>query len=409
MRLLVYEHASGGGFAGKPIPPSVLSEGYGMLRTLVSEFKTAGHHVTVLLDSRISLFNAPLNAERKIPVSSFQFAEKTLEKASETSDAAYIIAPETHQTLELLIETVEHSGVASLNCQSNTIQKVSNKAVLYETLKKTGAPTPQTVTCNVFDDSEKIKTDIKSEFNYPVIFKPLEGVSCEGLSVVRSDRQIPNAVKKIKSESSGSEFLIQELISGEAASVSLIATENKALPLSLNRQNITLGSSDEVSRYNGGTVPFDHPCKQEAFAIAKKIAGFFPGLRGYFGIDFVLTEKEPVVVDVNPRLTTSYVGLSRIAKSNVAQTLLNAVLKSELPEKIECQGFACFSKIETSKLPLTAFLKTFGMPEVVSPPFPVSNSKSFTLIACKADTVEDAESRLREVKKRYINSINRGK
>ncbi len=408
MRLLVYEHASGGGFAERAIPPSVLSEGYGMLQTLVSDFRAAGHQVTVLLDSRISQFNAPLNAGCKIPIYSFQSAKEVLKKASETSDAAYIIAPETGQILKPLIETVERSGVASLNCQISA-QKVANKAVLYETLEKAGVPIPQTLTCNVSDDSEKIEAFVKSQFNYPVVFKPLDGVSCEGLSVVKNNSQIPNAVKKIRSESLGRQFLTQKLIKGEAASVSLIATENKALPLSLNRQNITLRSSDEISSYNGGTVPLNHPLKQEAFELAKKIAGVFPGLRGYFGVDFILTEKAPIIVDVNPRLTTSYVGLSRVAKFNVAQALLNAVLRDELPDSIDCQGVACFSKIETSEPSLSGLLKTMEMHEVVSPPFPISGSKSCALIACKAETEKDAELRQREVKKRYLNIIKRGK
>ena len=33
------------------------------------------------------------------------------------------------------------------------------------------------------------------------------------------------------------------------------------------------------------------------------------------------------VVDVNPRLTTSYVGLRRVANFNVAEAMVNAVLK----------------------------------------------------------------------------------
>ena len=61
MRILVYEHVSGGGYAGQPISPSVLSEGFGMLRTVVSDFKAAGHEVTVLLDARISKLNPPID------------------------------------------------------------------------------------------------------------------------------------------------------------------------------------------------------------------------------------------------------------------------------------------------------------------------------------------------------------
>ena len=53
MRLLVYEHVSGGGFADESIPADILSEGFGMLSTVISDFKAAGHNITTTLDSRI--------------------------------------------------------------------------------------------------------------------------------------------------------------------------------------------------------------------------------------------------------------------------------------------------------------------------------------------------------------------
>ena len=58
--------------------------------------------------------------------------------------------------------------------------------------------------------------------------------------------------------------------------------------------------------------------------VAEKVVGCFKGLRGYVGVDLVLAKEKVFVVDVNPRLTTSYVGLSRVANFNVAEALVNA-------------------------------------------------------------------------------------
>ena len=88
----------------------------------------------------------------------------------------------------------------------------------------------------------------------------------------------------------------------------------EALALSLNKQNINLAMPVQVSTYEGGVVPFEHPLKQKAFSAAKKAVECFSGLRGYVGVDVVLAEEKAFVVDVNPRLTTSYVGLSKTAK-----------------------------------------------------------------------------------------------
>ena len=115
MRILVYEHVSGGGFADEAISASVLSEGFGMLRTLAADFKAAGHHVTTMLDARIARLNPPIPADCVVPVFSCQETRANLRKLSEQVDAAYIIAPETDSVLRSLVETVEQSGAASLN------------------------------------------------------------------------------------------------------------------------------------------------------------------------------------------------------------------------------------------------------------------------------------------------------
>jgi len=127
LRILVYEYLSGGGAAKKPIPPDVLCEGFGMLRTLISDFKEAGNNVTTFLDKRLAAFSPPLNADNVIPASSWQQAKNTIENVASAFDAAYIIGPETNHTLQSLVETIEHTSLTSLNCPASTIEQVSNK------------------------------------------------------------------------------------------------------------------------------------------------------------------------------------------------------------------------------------------------------------------------------------------
>jgi predicted ATP-grasp superfamily ATP-dependent carboligase len=410
LKVIVYEHISGGGYAGQPIPPGVLSEGFGMLRSIVSDFKAAGHEVTVLLDARISKLNPPIAVDCAVPVFYPQEPKKFLVNVAKINDAVYVVAPETGQTLQSLVELVEQTGKVSLNCESGAIQKVADKTVLYEILNKNGLPTPKALVLNVADDLAEVKRAIESKLSFPMVFKPMDGVSCGGLSVVKGDAQVEKAVAKIKSESVGKRFIIQEFVEGEAASVSLLSARGKALAISLNKQNVKIAMPETVSSYEGGTVPFNHPLKQEAFAMAQKVVESFSGLRGYVGVDLVLTKDKPFVVDVNPRLTTSYVGLCKIANFNVAQALVNAVLKSELPAKPESHGFACFSKVETPKPTISAFQKAAQISEVISPPFPLNdNTKACSLIAGHGDSLENARLRFEEAKKRLFNIISRGK
>ncbi len=410
MRLLIYEHVSGGGFADKPISPSVLSEGFGMLRTLISDFKAAGHHVTTTLDSRLARLNPPLGADCVVPVFSSREVPAAIRKGLASADAAYVIAPETNGVLQSLVETVEQTSAASLNCPSSAIGKAADKAGFHEFLKKQGMPTPETITFSVADGVEEIKRAIHGKLNFPLIVKPSSDVSCCGLSFVRNDSQVAGAVGKIKRESASKHFLVQELIKGAAASVSLISAGSDALSISLNRQDLTIGAPDKASSYSGGLVPFDHPLRYSAFAVAEKIVKSFRDLRGYVGVDLVLTEEEAVAIEVNPRLTTSYIGLRRVANFNPAEAIANAVSKRRLPTDIQTCGYAFFSKVETPLPTIEAFQKTCEISEVVSPPFPVSSSgAAYALVSAHAATVKAATAGFREAKKRVLSTISRGK
>lgn len=381
-----------------------------MLRTVISDFKAAGYYVTAMLDSRLAKLNPLLRADCTVPVFSSREAQAAIRKRSASADAAYVIAPETDGILQSLVETVEQTGVASLNCSARAIGKVVDKAVLHDFLKKLGLPTPETITFSVADGVEEVKWVIQGKLRFPLIFKPSNDVSCCGLSVVRNERQVTGAVEKIKRESASKRFLVQELIKGAAASVSLISTGNEALPISLNRQDVAIGAPDEISSYSGGLAPFDHPLLPRAFAAAEKIVKSFRDLKGYVGVDLVLTEEEAVAIEVNPRLTTSYIGLRRVVNFNPAEAIANAVLKCELPTDIQTCGYAFFSKVETPLPTLNALQKTYEMNNVVSPPFPVSSKgTACALISSYGATVKATTARFRETKKRVLRITRRGK
>jgi predicted ATP-grasp superfamily ATP-dependent carboligase len=403
LNILVYEHACGGGFAEGAVSPGILAEGFGMLRSCVANLKTAGHEVTVIADEGLLRLNPPLQADCGIPIFSFKDAQQAVLKACANIDAAYVIAPETGGTLQAIVEFIEQNGVPLLNCRSNAIRAVSDKASLYETLKANRVKTPRTVRVNV---AQYVKDAVMGKFDFPVVFKPVDGVGCSGLSIVKDASQVEEAIEKIDAELASETFMVQEYLEGETVSVSLLYTGTKTLPVSLNKQNVTLAKPSDASCYMGGCVPFDHEMKQKAFNVAEKVVGCFSGLKGYVGVDLILTEKGPVVVDVNPRLTTSFVGLNRIAGFNFAEAIVDAALKNMLPSKAALSGYACFSKIETPKPDLDVLDKLFAMPEVVSPPFPVHDCDTGCALICvEANTPKEVNQLLAEAKKRVLDNM----
>jgi predicted ATP-grasp superfamily ATP-dependent carboligase len=402
LKILIYEHACGGGFAEGAVSPGILAEGFGMLRSCVANLKAAGHEVSVILSEELSRLNLPLDADNIIPIFSFNEAQQAILKACKNIDAAYVIAPETGGTLYELVKFIEQKGVPLLNSHSNAIQAVSSKINLYRTLKAKGLKTPKTSQVNV---TQWAKDAIMSKFDFPVIIKPIDGVGCGGLSIVKEVSQIECAIEKIEVEFASDTFIIQEYLRGEAVSVSMLCTGTQILPVSLNKQNVTLSTPDKNSGYTGGAMPFEHTMKQEAFKTAEATVNCFPGLKGYVGIDLILTATGPVVVDVNPRLTTSFIGLSRIANFNFADAIVNAALKDNIPNNVTFSGNACFSKMETPKIDIDLLDILYSIPEIVSPPFPVQDSKrGCALISAEGNTLETAY-RLLEESKKYLLDI----
>ena len=407
MKVLVYEHASGGGFTDKQMPTSILSEGFSMLRAIIADFRAAGHSVTTVLDSRLTALNPPVHADLVVSAPSLQDAKKTVQELSESADAAFIIAPESNQILQSLVESIEHTGVKSLNCQSSAIGRLSDKTIAFERAKELGLPTPETIIVTPQDENEDIKRAISDSLKFPLVVKPVDGIGCSGLSVVDNDRQVAGAVAKAISASASKHFMVQELITGTAVSVSLLSTSSDLLPASLNWQDVVLMPPEDTSTYDGGQVPFDSLLKHDAFAAAETLVKSFNGLRGYVGVDMVLTENEVVFIEVNPRLTTSYVGMRKTLGFNPAQALIEAVLEKELPANNQSNGYAVFSKVKTTAPTVATLQKIYRINQVISPPFPTADAETAeALVLAHGATVEEATTRFQEAKKSLCRIIS---
>ncbi|MCS7095878.1 MAG: ATP-grasp domain-containing protein [Nitrososphaerota archaeon] len=390
MNILVYEHVAGGGFAGEPLPGDILSEGFAMLRTLTCDLTAAGHRVTVTLDSRLKPLAALLNVERTLTVESKGKLLETLRACS--LEAAYVIAPESGEALPSLIEAVEEAGLISFNCTPEAVRAVADKAEACRALASAGLNVPTAAEAHVGEDPLSLARKAR-DLGFPVVFKPHYGVSCAGLSLVKGVDQISAAVEKLKREAGGTRFLIQKFIRGVNASVSLIAAAHKASPLTLNMQRVKLASPGMGSSYEGGLVPLEHPLKNMAFRAAEKAVGVFNGLRGYVGVDLVLTRDKVYLMEVNPRLTTSYIGLRRVVGYNPAQAIIDAVVHGRLPGVGWTSGFAAFQKVRTSiSWPLECSVEGILTPPLGNP--------AYAFIEAYGSTLRMARDRLYRVKRR---------
>ncbi len=89
----------------------------------------------------------------------------------------------------------------------------------------------------------------------------------------------------------------------------LVGHGGRSWPIGVATQRMAI--RDGRFEYRGGTLPA--PCR-DALPQLKPAVDAIAGLRGFVGVDFIWNaeERHATILEINPRPTTSYVGLSRL-------------------------------------------------------------------------------------------------
>jgi tyramine---L-glutamate ligase len=120
-------------------------------------------------------------------------------------------------------------------------------------------------------------------------------------------------------------MILQEFVPGRAASVAFLCGPAGNVPLAPVYQ---LLSEDGRFKYLGGELPIPGEMADRAVKLAQRAVDCVPGLLGYVGVDLVLGDaadgSRDYAIEINPRLTTSYVGLRALADFNIAVAMLRA-------------------------------------------------------------------------------------
>ena len=85
--------------------------------------------------------------------------------------------------------------------------------------------------------------------------------------------------------------------------------------------------------------------KYESIDIAKKVVESIPGLKGYVGVDLMISElNEIFILEINSRLTTPFVALRQLIDENLCLIILNSIY-GKLPDKLNITGHITFKKV----------------------------------------------------------------
>lgn len=308
MQILVYEFVTGGGwFKVEPNAPagSLLAEGRAMLTALAGDFAALDScAVDILHDVRLA--RPSLESATIHEVASRAAEREALRRISAQADWTVLIAPEFDNHLLQRVQLVETVGGRLLSPSSQIVALASDKHATAEHLAARGVRVPHGIAMEAGEL-------LPASFAYPAVLKPRNGAGSLGVHVMKS------ADETAASERSRLEVFCP----GAAASVACLCGPDGIVALEPCFQQLA-GHGDFT--YQGGSLPMDPAMAERARALAVRAVGTLPGPRGYLGIDLVLGDdpagSQDVVIEINPRLTTSYVGLRALSRVNLAGQMI---------------------------------------------------------------------------------------
>jgi hypothetical protein len=287
MKVLLAEYASAH-------DSSLAPEGAAMLSVLSRSFEHCGYDVVVP-------GNGDFGAE--------------IGRLAPSCDMGLVIAPD-HLLARFTQILEQHTH--NLGCGFMTVAVCASKMQTERILRSHDVPVPAEVSAG------------------KRVIKPVKGCGAQGV--------------RIADGLAGPGEFSQQYIEGEHFSVSLVASRvigdacmyfsgKQPLVLAINRQYIET-TPDGMFHYMGGETPAHPPCETEITAVAKKAVEVL-GCQGYCGVDVVVSDKV-YVVDVNPRITTSLVGIAACMKEEIADILVLAS-KGGGPDQVHLTGTVRFN------------------------------------------------------------------
>jgi tyramine---L-glutamate ligase len=306
LKILVFEYITGGGFNSSELPDSLAQEGLLMLQALINDLvEIVMIEPLIMLDYRM-IGRLTHNVNSHIIKPEHDCQQEFLGLLAEC-DAVWIIAPESDGILQQLCESVERSGKILLNSSSNAVAVAGDKWLTYHCLQKHSIAT--------------VPTQKLVNFGYMPgewIIKSVDGVGCTDSYVIVDEKEFASIIGSIDKE----KYIIQPHKQGEKTSLSCVFKHGRGWLVCANRQQFDL--IDQQYHLTGITVNFTSDTTKYQNLVSN-LALAMPDLWGYVGIDLIETADQLLVLEINPRLTTSCVGIHEALGINCARSVLECL------------------------------------------------------------------------------------
>jgi tyramine---L-glutamate ligase len=325
LNILVFEYITGGGFSKSELPASLAKEGLLMLQSLIDNLSGIETiELFVMLDSRMVREISPQPANIYV-IRPEQSCHQEFIRLMLLCDAVWPIAPECDSVLETLCVAVEHSGKLLLSSSSSAVFVAGNKWLTYECLRRHFIAT--------------VETQILADFYFSSgewIVKPVDGVGCADSFLFTNQEDFNTKTAVLDKH----KCIVQPHIQGEKISLSCLFKHGRGWLVCANRQYFEL--INQQYHLTGITVNFTSDISKYQ-NVVNDVANAMPSLWGYVGIDLIETPSQILVLEINPRLTTSYAGIYKALGINCAKEVME--LLTDDPQLVPIRNQAIHIKL----------------------------------------------------------------
>jgi predicted ATP-grasp superfamily ATP-dependent carboligase len=360
MKVLVFEWLTGGGlFIDNHTPESsmeLLKMGMSMVSAVTNDLASFAD-VQLVWDERLkqpNIVSTTLEKKRHrgvklVTVDGSDAVQASLSTLADEADAILLIAPESGKRLADLIANLDKQQGKLISPSLEFAVLTSDKNLLAESMRASGfLNITEGLALNAFLQLP----ESEAAGYFPAVVKPFDGAGSEQVALVENHKKLNRKFLNGSSASELAAFRIEKFVQGTPVSVSVIKGSavgsticaNSMLPLKGDQSGDHRASLIlKPYRQHFDREPFgnylesiDDLSDQQIFRaqkLAESLLPHLPDTAGYFGIDLVLSDEGPdrdVVIEVNPRLTMSYLALQKNCDFNLAQQM---VIRSGLPSQ----------------------------------------------------------------------------
>lgn len=332
-RLCLYEWATAGGLEAADgrlvttepaVADAIRREGLAMLTALAAEAAACKQITTRVLIGADVPFHPPKGTSiARVPRGR---ELDGLLAAAAACDWLLPIAPETGGILERRLERLETAGCRLISPSAAFAAVAADKQATLQLLAAAGVPVPAGRLLRAGESPP-------ADFHRPMVRKHRSSTGCDGLAVILDHSDAGGVAVR--------DERIEAFVSGTPLSVSVLCGPACRLPLPPVLQQF---SNTPPPTYLGGRLPVPEPLVSRAQQLAVRAIAAIdsatardraPAAAGWVGVDMILGDRQDGrgdrVLEINPRITTSVVGLVQCSITNLIEALV-AVASGGRPE-----------------------------------------------------------------------------